>query len=170
MRWSATAWHDRTVTTLLIYLLGLILVGGVLFLLVSFLVGRGEQLAPMPPDAVPVELPDERFATAMDLRALRLPVVLRGYRMHEVDWVLERLANEVDQRDAEIERLTGELAAAAGAAGATAATSAAAAHGAAAHGAAGNGNGWRPVAGHPTAPLPGIRSDDAHAHAPGPVD
>ncbi|MBI1759472.1 MAG: DivIVA domain-containing protein [Actinobacteria bacterium] len=97
-------------TTLLIYLFGLILVGGVLFLLVSFVVGRGEVLEPMPPDAVPVELPDERMATAADLRALRLPVVLRGYRMHEVDWVLDRLANELELRDAEIDRLTARLA------------------------------------------------------------
>ena len=96
--------------TLIEYLLGMLLVGGVLFLLVSFVFGRGETLAPMPPDAVPVQLPEQRKATADDVRLLRLPVVLRGYRMHEVDWVLDRLADELELRDAEIARLRAELA------------------------------------------------------------
>jgi DivIVA domain-containing protein len=98
------------VATFLVYLLGLLLVGGVIFLLVSFVFGRGEVLAPMPPDAVPVELPEDRPAVAEDLRLLRLPVVLRGYRMHEVDWVLDRLATELELRDIEIARLHAELA------------------------------------------------------------
>lgn len=92
------------------YLLGMILVGGVLFLIASFVFGRGEALAPMPPDAVPVELPEDRPTTADDIRLLRLPVVLRGYRMHEVDWVLDKLAGELELRDAEIRRLRAELA------------------------------------------------------------
>ena len=96
--------------TVLEYALGMILVGGVLFLLVSFVFGRGEALAPMPPDAVPVELPEDRPAGAEDIHRLRLPVVLRGYRMHEVDWVLERLATELELRDAEIARLRAEMA------------------------------------------------------------
>ena len=96
--------------TFLVYLLGMLLVGGVIFLLVSFAFGRGEVLAPMPPDAVPVELPEDRPAVAEDLRLLRLPVVLRGYRMHEVDWVLDRLATELELRDTEIARLRAELA------------------------------------------------------------
>ena len=87
------------------YLLGMLLVGGVLFLLVSVVFGRGEALAAVPPDAVPVELPEQRPATADDIRLLRLPVALRGYRMYEVDWVLDRLAAELDRRDAEIARL-----------------------------------------------------------------
>lgn len=95
--------------TLLEYLLGMILVGGVLFLIISFVFGRGESLAPVPPDAVPVELPDDRLAGPDDLRALRLPVVLRGYRMHEVDWVLDRLAGELAARDAELETLRARL-------------------------------------------------------------
>jgi DivIVA domain-containing protein len=104
------------VVTILVYAFVLVVVGGVLFLLVSFVFGRGEELAPMPPDSVPVELPDQRPATAADVERLRLPVVLRGYRMHEVDWVLDRLAGELadrDQelhrRDVEIERLRSEL-------------------------------------------------------------
>jgi DivIVA domain-containing protein len=98
------------VKTVLEYLLGMLLVGGVLFLLVSVVFGRGEALAAVPPDAVPVELPEQRPTTADDIRLLRLPVVLRGYRTYEVDWVLDRLAAELDQRDMEIARLRAELA------------------------------------------------------------
>jgi DivIVA domain-containing protein len=64
----------------------------------------------MPPDSVPVELPDQRPATPADIERLRLPVVLRGYRMHEVDWVLDRLAGELDQRDTELRRRDAEIA------------------------------------------------------------
>jgi DivIVA domain-containing protein len=95
------------VATFLTYLLGLLVVGGVLFLLASFAFGRGEELAPMPPDGTPVELPDGRLASGDDLRALRLSVVVRGYRMDEVDWVLDQLAGQLDARDRELARLRG---------------------------------------------------------------
>ncbi len=90
--------------TFLTYLLGLLVVGGGLFLLASFAFGRGEELAPMPPDGTPVELPDGRFGSEA-IRALRISVVLRGYRMDEVDWILDMLAKQLDERDAEITRL-----------------------------------------------------------------
>lgn len=92
------------VATFLTYLLGLLVVGGALFLLASFAFGRGEELAPMPPDGTPVELPDGQFGGAA-VRSLRMSVVLRGYRMDEVDWVLDVLADQLDARDAEIARL-----------------------------------------------------------------
>jgi DivIVA domain-containing protein len=95
------------VVTFLTYLFGLVIAAGVLFLAASFAFGRGEQLAPMPPDGTPVELPDDRLAGGDDVRSLRLSVVLRGYRMAEVDWVLDRLAAQIDLRDQEITRLRG---------------------------------------------------------------
>jgi DivIVA domain-containing protein len=97
------------VQTLLTYVLGLLLVGGLLFLAASFAFGRGEQLAPTLPEGTPVELPDDRPAGGDDLRALRLSVVLRGYRMDEVDWVLDRLAEQLDTRDREVARLRSVL-------------------------------------------------------------
>jgi DivIVA domain-containing protein len=97
------------VLTVLEYVFVLIVVGGLLFLLVSFVFGRGEALTPVPPDSVPVELPEQRPATGVDIERLRLPVVLRGYRMHEVDWVLDRLAGELDSRDEELSRRDGEI-------------------------------------------------------------
>jgi DivIVA domain-containing protein len=93
------------VVTFLTYLLGLVVVGGLLFLLASFAFGRGEELAPMPPGGTPVELPDDRPVRGEDVRGLRMSVVLRGYRMAEVDWVLEQLARQIDWRDHEIDRL-----------------------------------------------------------------
>ena len=95
--------------TLLTYVVALLLVGGLLFLVASFAFGRGEEMAPALPEGTPVELPDDRPAGGADLQALRLSVVLRGYRMDEVDWVLDRLAEQVDARDREIARLRSAL-------------------------------------------------------------
>jgi DivIVA domain-containing protein len=93
------------VVTFLTYLFGLVVACGLLFLVASFAFGRGEELAPMPADGTPVELPEQRPVRGGDVRALRLSVVLRGYRMAEVDWVLDHLAGQLDERDQEIARL-----------------------------------------------------------------
>jgi DivIVA domain-containing protein len=100
------------VTTALIYLVVMVLVAAVVFLLVSAIFGRGEELAPLPPGASPTRLPASDI-TSEDVRALKFQLVLRGYRMSEVDWVLNRLAGEVDElrtRIAELERALDERA------------------------------------------------------------
>jgi len=92
-----------------VFFLGLLIVAGLLFLLASFAFGRGEEMAPAPPDSTPVELPDDRPVAGDDIRAVRLSVTARGYRMREVDWVLEQLAAALDDCDrqlAEIRRDT----------------------------------------------------------------
>jgi DivIVA domain-containing protein len=94
-----------SVVTFLLYILGLIVVGGLLFVVASFAFGRGEELAPLPKDTTPLELPDERPVLGADVRRLRMPVVFRGYRMTEVDWLLEELAEALDDRDHEIAQL-----------------------------------------------------------------
>lgn len=43
-----------------------------------------------------------------DVAGLRFDQVLRGYRMSQVDQVLDRLATELADRDVEIARLRGE--------------------------------------------------------------
>jgi DivIVA domain-containing protein len=83
------------VTTALIYLVVMVLVAAVVYLLASAVFGRGEELAPLPPGASPTRLPADD-ATGDDIRAVRFQQVLRGYKMTEVDWVLERLGTEVD--------------------------------------------------------------------------
>jgi len=45
-----------------------------------------------------------------DLDDLRFDQVLRGYRMDQVDEVVDRLRDELASRDAEIARLRGEVA------------------------------------------------------------
>lgn len=91
--------------TFLVFFLGLVMCAGLLFLLASFAFGRGEEMAPAPPDSTPVELPDDRPVSGEDVRAVRLSVAARGYRMREVDWVLEQLAVALDDRDRQLAEL-----------------------------------------------------------------
>jgi DivIVA domain-containing protein len=93
----------------LLFVLGVLVVGGLLFLGASALLGRGETQPPAELDRSPVELPEDRTVTADDVRALRISVVLRGYRMTEVDWLLDQFALILDERDAEIAALTALL-------------------------------------------------------------
>ena len=86
--------------TALIYLLVVVAVAAVVFGLASAVFGRGEELAPLPSGATPTRLPVGDVA-GDDVRALRFQQVVRGYKMAEVDWVLERLAAELDRIGAE---------------------------------------------------------------------
>ncbi|MFD7837718.1 DivIVA domain-containing protein [Streptomyces sp. NPDC059761] len=71
-------------------------------------VGGGSEavLPEAEPDRVADALPESRPVVRGDIDALRLPVAPRGYRMAEVDDVLERLAAELAERDARIVELT----------------------------------------------------------------
>jgi DivIVA domain-containing protein len=93
----------------LLFVIGVLVVGGLLFLGASALLGRGETQPPAELDRSPVELPDDRPVTPDDVRALRMTVVLRGYRMTEVDWLLDQFALVLDERDARIAALTARL-------------------------------------------------------------
>ncbi len=93
----------------LVFVVGVLLVGGLLFLGASLLLGRGETQPPAELDRSPVELPDDRPVLGDDVRALRITVVLRGYRMTEVDWLLDQFALILDERDARIAELTARL-------------------------------------------------------------
>jgi DivIVA domain-containing protein len=87
------------------FVVGVLVVGGLLFLGASMLLGRGETQPPAELDRSPVELPDDRPVTADDVRGLRIAPVFRGYRMSEVDWLLDQFGLILDERDAEIARL-----------------------------------------------------------------
>ncbi|GAB4081696.1 DivIVA domain-containing protein [Modestobacter muralis] len=89
----------------LLFVFGLLVVGGLLFLGASLLLGRGESQPPPVPGRSPVELPDDRSVVADDVRALRISVAFRGYRMTEVDWLLDQFAQVLDERDARIAEL-----------------------------------------------------------------
>lgn len=92
------------------FVVGVLVVGGLLFLGASVLLGRGETQPPAELDRSPVELPDDRRVTADDVRALRISAAFRGYRMTEVDWLLDQFALILEERDAEIAALTARLA------------------------------------------------------------
>ena len=89
---------------MLSYLLVVAVVAAVVFLIASLVFGRGEELAALPPDATPTGLPEGPIAGA-DVRALRFSLVLRGYRMSEVDWALHRVASELDTLRARVTEL-----------------------------------------------------------------
>ena len=91
----------------LVFVVGVLLVGGLLFLGASLLLGRGETQPPADTSRSPVELPDDRPVLGDDVRALRLTPAFRGYRMSEVDWLIDQFAQILDERDAELAALRG---------------------------------------------------------------
>lgn len=91
-------------TLILIYLVVLILVAIVLFALGSVLFGRGEQLPPLPRGTTATVLPASGI-TAEDVDAVKFTQTLRGYKTSEVDWVLDRLARELDSLRGELSAL-----------------------------------------------------------------
>ncbi|KAA0080745.1 DivIVA domain-containing protein [Mycolicibacterium sp. P9-64] len=82
-------------TLILLYLVVLILVATVLFGLGSVLFGRGERLPPLPSGTTATVLPASGV-TASDVDAVKFTQTLRGYKTSEVDWVLDRLGQELD--------------------------------------------------------------------------
>ncbi|OHT81368.1 DivIVA domain-containing protein [Mycobacteroides saopaulense] len=94
------------VTFALTYLLVLIAVAAVLFVLGSMLFGRGEALPPLPKGTTATVLPAEKV-TGTDVDAVKFSLVFRGYRASEVDWVLDRLARQIDELRAELDEAQG---------------------------------------------------------------
>lgn len=62
-------------------------------------------LADAEPDRIDDSFPTDRPVAPADVVSVRLPVAPRGYRMAEVDEVLDRLAAELAERDARIAEL-----------------------------------------------------------------
>ena len=82
-------------TLILLYLVVLILVSVVLFGVGSVLFGRGEVLPPLPRATTATVLPASGV-TGADVEAVKFTQALRGYKTSEVDWVLDRLGQELD--------------------------------------------------------------------------
>ena len=59
--------------------------------------GRGEPLPPVYDDRPDALVPSEGPITANDLRQVRFSLAFRGYRMSEVDTLLDRLALKKEQ-------------------------------------------------------------------------
>jgi DivIVA domain-containing protein len=93
-------WHD--VRVLYFQLLAVVAVFAAIAWLAT---GRGGEVGETHPDRPDVALPDDRQLRKDDVDAARFTVGWRGYRMDEVDMVLDRLAAEIEYRD----RLIAEL-------------------------------------------------------------
>lgn len=87
--------------TILFVVLGVAVVAAIALLAV----GRLGELPEVEPDRPPTLLPDTRLVASEDLDSLRFAVGLRGYRMDEVDDVLDRLAADIAERDERIAEL-----------------------------------------------------------------
>jgi DivIVA domain-containing protein len=92
---SAASGSIEGVTLVLLYLVVLVLIAIVLFALGSALFGRGETLPPLPRDTTATVLPASGV-TGADVDAVKFTQTLRGYKTSEVDWVLDRLGQELD--------------------------------------------------------------------------
>jgi DivIVA domain-containing protein len=92
------------VTLILLYLVVLILVATVLFGVGSVLFGRGERLPPLPRATTATALPASEV-TGADVGALKFTQTLRGYKVSEVDWALDRLGQELDQLHGQVAAL-----------------------------------------------------------------
>jgi DivIVA domain-containing protein len=79
-------------------LLGILVLGGVAVVAA----GRGQGLTAAVPDRPDLSLPADRPLDRSDVDRVRFSVGLRGYRMDEVDDVLDRLAMDLEARDARI--------------------------------------------------------------------
>ena len=73
-------------------------------------VGRLGELPDVEGDRAPLALPDDRPLDGDDVDGVRFAVGLRGYRMDEVDDVLDRLSGDIAARDARIAVLESQLA------------------------------------------------------------
>ena len=89
-------------TLILLYLVVLVLVAVVLFGVGSVLFGRGESLPPLPRATTATVLPASGV-TGADVDALKFTQTLRGYKASEVDWVLDRLGQEIDALRGELD-------------------------------------------------------------------
>ena len=95
--------------TAVVVVLTTVVVAALLFLGGAVLMGRGETQPPADPERSPLELPQDRPVTADDVRGVRMTVTVRGYRMTEVDWLLEQLARALEERDGQVAALRARL-------------------------------------------------------------
>lgn len=88
------AWHHRTMTWFFAVLL--VAVIGVSAVVAS---GRGGSMAEVHDDRPDARVPADGPLRAHDLEEVRFTTALRGYRMSEVDALLDRLARELRERE-----------------------------------------------------------------------
>jgi DivIVA domain-containing protein len=77
----------------------------VLFVAALVATRDGELLVDAPRDRADLDLPADGPVRGDDLERVRFPMALRGYRMQEVDDLLDRVSAELRERDARIAEL-----------------------------------------------------------------
>ena len=102
--------HDAWVGSFLLIVIAAIIVAGIGFGAAAFTIGGDRGLTPPRPDGVPFDLPPDRPLDRADVEDLRLDTTLRGYRMSQVDLVLERVSEDFDFLYARIADLEDQLA------------------------------------------------------------
>jgi len=90
------------------YALFVLVLVAVAFGVGALALGRAGGLEPVDGERPPLGLPEGRPLAPGDLKRLRLGVGVRGYRMDDVDTVLDRVAAELEARDARIRELEAE--------------------------------------------------------------
>ncbi|WP_237534552.1 DivIVA domain-containing protein, partial [Streptomyces sp. SID3343] len=88
----------------------LVVVTGVIFTIAAVVLGAGGSLPDAYREQPELRMPEDHPLTSADVDHIRFPVVFRGYRMSEVDDVLDRLTSELAARDARILELEYKLA------------------------------------------------------------
>jgi DivIVA domain-containing protein len=88
-------------------LVGVIVVLAVIGVVAAVVVGAVRGDLAEPPSSLPPSGLPEGDLTTDDLEAVRFSLGFRGYRMDEVDEVLERVTAELARRDAELAELRG---------------------------------------------------------------
>ena len=81
-------------------ILGVVVLGGI----AAVASGRGESLSTAYDDRPDEVVPAEGRLSATDLRNVRFSLAFRGYRMSEVDELLDRLAAQADDERPDDER------------------------------------------------------------------
>jgi DivIVA domain-containing protein len=99
--------HDTIVPVSILLLLAILAVLGGIVMVAS---GRGAAMPEADPDRAPYGvLPQDGAVGGEDVERLRFSLAFRGYRMNEVDDVLDRLTSELAVRDARIAQLEAPL-------------------------------------------------------------
>lgn len=88
--------HHAGVGSFLLVVVAAIVLSGIVFGAAAFTLGRDRGLTPARPDGVPFDLPADRPLERADVQDLRLDIAIRGYRMEQVDEILQRVADDFD--------------------------------------------------------------------------
>jgi hypothetical protein len=97
------------VLTLAFYLIVALVVGVAVFYVVALVFGNASELVEVDPDDRPNRLHIPAPISSAELMHLQLPVSVRGYRMSDTDQLLDRLSDELADREQEIVDLREQL-------------------------------------------------------------